>query len=170
MITVAHMIVGGAVGVAVGQAVPGLTVPTLAAIVSHYLLDSIPHLDVPPSMQDKVTGRIDHMTPRLQLQAFVDVAFGIVVTLSLWQLLYGSQLAAPFIWGAFGGFLPDLVDNVPLWSTRLQQLPIFREEYAFHKLTHRLWWRWFPMYRYPLLGGVTQFLAVSLGLVYLLSQ
>ena len=88
-----------ATGVAVGSLLPSPLLALLAGVVSHFLLDMIPHWDPDPRR-------------RGQFAAFVAVdatLAGVVLLVSL-GLYPESQTAILF--AAFGAILPDVIENL----------------------------------------------------------
>lgn len=161
MITTAHFVIGGAVGVATGDPVAAL----VAGVASHFVADMVPHLDVPPSAVDK-DGKLIGMTPYIWTQVLVDGFLALAVTGWLWTSQYSFPELSPFVLGALGGFLPDLVDNVPFWKDKFRSTRFGAIFHMFHEWTHK-WRHRFPMQRFWLLGLVTQVVAVTIALTLL---
>jgi hypothetical protein len=162
MISIAHVLIGGAVGVATGNPVAAF----VGGVASHFVADMTPHLDVPPSAPRTKDGQLV-WTPQIWIQVFIDIGLAGLISLGLWHSFFGFPKLSPFILGAFGGIFPDLVDNVPFWSKKLHRLPGFKQFSLFHNGTHRLWEDRFSMRRYYLLGIITQVVAVTLSLLSL---
>jgi hypothetical protein len=117
MIGTGHLLVGGAIGaVAATQLPPPLAVPVAlgCGIVSHHLLDLIPHTDAAtfwPCGSKPIPWGVALL-----------VAAEILLGLSLTGLLYFSlHTTLAFVAGAVGGILPDLLDEVPLWQERFRR-------------------------------------------------
>ncbi len=165
MITIVHVLIGGAVGAAVNNPAGAL----VAGVASHFVADMAPHLDVSPYAPRDKTGKLIY-TRRIYLQATVDVLIAGGIVLALWLNYFDFPRLTPFVWGAFGGFLPDLADNVPFWKNRFRQLPLARRFHAFHDWTHELWESRFPMKGYWWLGVMTQATAVGLSYSYLTTR
>jgi hypothetical protein len=117
MISTGHLLIGGAVGVALSLKVaPGLAAPLAlgCGVLSHHLLDLIPHTDAEtfwPEGQAPV--------PRKGLVIVVlETLLGLVVTATLFV---EQHRTLPFLAGAVGGMLPDLLDGVPLWQQRFRR-------------------------------------------------
>jgi hypothetical protein len=117
MIGTGHLLIGGAVGVGTSLV---LAYPVAGAvalglgIVSHHVLDLIPHTDAATFWPDS----------RKPLPWFIClvVFFEILVGLTLTGAFYFSQhTTITFIMGAVGGMLPDLLDEVPLWQERFRR-------------------------------------------------
>lgn len=161
MIATAHVIIGGAVGVATQNPVAGL----LAGVASHFVCDTIPHLDHPPAPRNENDELI--WTPNVWAFAIIDSAVAGILTLYLWINYFGYPELTPYVVGAFGGYLPDLIDNVPFWNKYLRPLPGFKQFHAFHEWLHDQWETKFPMPKWLWLGIGSQVVAVSLALLYL---
>lgn len=168
MIIITHVLAGAATAVAVSQVTADPVIPLLAGVVSHYVFDTIPHFDVPPSAMTEDEGPLK-LTAELKIQIAVDLFLTALVVGFLWLARFDFPELSPFALGAFGGVLPDLVDNVPFWNGVIHRLPGFRELYAFHRSTHRLWKRRFPMPEHARLGILTQLVVTVLSLSYLLT-
>src|SRR5262249_18827216 len=117
MIETGHLLIGGAVGVGTGLILPSPVAGPAAlglGILSHHLLDLVPHTDAATFWPD----------PRKPIPwlicaiVFLEITLGLTVT----GVLYMSQhTTIPFILGAAGGMLPDLLDEVPLWQERFRR-------------------------------------------------
>ncbi len=164
MIATAHVIIGGAVGVATQNPVAGLA----AGIVSHLVCDTIPHLDHPPAPFDK-NGDIV-WTPAVWAFAFIDSGTAAILTLYFWVKFFDFPNVTPFVAGVVGGYLPDFIDNVPFWKGFIRSLPGFKQFHAFHDAIHALWRTRFPMPQWAWFGVLTQVAAVSICVLYLLKS
>ncbi len=170
MISTAHVLIGGAVGMAVGAATHSPALALVAGVASHFAMDSIPHLDHPPAPHKN-----GHLvwTPAIWIFAFVDTGLAAIITFALWYTHFGYPTFSPFLAGALGGVLPDLIDNVPFWNHWFRPLLGFKQFHAFHESTHTFWRRILPMPQeaklptWWLWGIVTQLVAAGLSLVYL---
>lgn len=155
MLTTPHALVGASIGVASGNPVLGFA----GAIVSHYLLDAIPHTDPGTFHYDepepiKVTSR--------------DLTMGLVdlgLTLGLLTWLAG---AAPIVtWstlaGIVGAILPDVVAVARFVFPKLYNIDWLRKYYELTKKYHRT----SPPSQW-ILGMITQLTVIVLCLWYLL--
>ena len=142
MLAANHTIVAGVVGSYIGN--PFLAF--LAGFIIHFLLDSIPHFDT--TDKGKFTFR----------QIFLVVAdFAIGLMLIFWVIRADISINSPFVWGAFGGMVPDLLDNVPFWNKAFRKSKIGRKFHNFHNLFHS---RLFN--HKPFLGLLSQYLIIAL--------
>lgn len=98
MLFAAHAIPAGYVGEMIGN--PFLAF--LAGIIIHFVLDSIPHYD---------TTDGGKYTFRQYALVLTDLAIGISIV--LFVLKPEISFKSSFLWGAFGGILPDILDVVP---------------------------------------------------------
>ncbi|MGE5392337.1 MAG: hypothetical protein ACM3NH_01165 [Candidatus Saccharibacteria bacterium] len=164
MIASTHVIVGGAVGIAVGAATHNPIAALAAGFASHLVLDAIPHFDHPdvPKVNDELVW-----TRAVWIFALADSIFAFLLTLFIWLNFYSFPTLTPYALGALGGYLPDLIDNVPFWKQKLRALPVFREFHAFHQRIHD-WEKFLPMPRFWFLGTVTQIALVVPALIYIL--
>ncbi len=170
MLTINHVLTGGAVAVAVAHYTDNPFIIVLAAVASHFILDAIPHLDVPPSAPRDENGHIV-MTPAIWLQVFVDGIISFIAVMSLWAR-FGFPDIAPFFLGSVSGVLPDLIDNVPFWNKKIHRWPGFKQFYRFHELTHEIWNDHFPMeqIKSAYFGAATEIIMAGLSLWYLLAH
>lgn len=174
MISVSHMTIGGALGVAAAAIIgPGAHPATLAAsalavgIVSHFVCDSIPHWDHP--VAPIVDGELV-WTKQVYIFAYADSIIAGLLTLSLWGFIFHFNPLSPFIWGAAGGYLPDFLDNVPYWKKYVRKLKFFTKFHQFHEWVHSNWEKYYPMPKYWKLGLATQLLVGIPLLLYVLMQ
>jgi hypothetical protein len=167
MIATSHVLIGGAIGVLTKDPTAALA----AGIVSHLVADCFPHLDAPFRIQT-INGEFDRpvWTRKLIAFAFADSVFAFLLTLFIWQKYFSFELLSPFAWGALGGYLPDFIDNTPLWSKQIRELPGFKQFHKIHVATHSLWRFQFPMPNHWFLGTVTQIVAITPCLYYILSS
>jgi len=106
MILAVHAITGGLVGEAIDQ--PFLAFS--AGFFLHFILDSIPHFDC---LEKGKFGRKQWI---FSLSEFV-----LGLAFILFYLRPEISLSNPFVWGMIGGLLPDFIDNMPLWSAKVQK-------------------------------------------------
>jgi hypothetical protein len=132
MIGTGHLLIGGAVGLGTSLLLPPpLAVPVALGlgILSHHLLDLIPHTDAATFWPDPRKP-----LPRLILAIVtLEILVGGVLTLVLF-LSFHSQLA--FIFGALGGLVPDILDEVPLWQERFRRTPLGARWHRWHLRLH----------------------------------
>jgi hypothetical protein len=159
MILTGHMLIGGAIGVVATTLFPSPWTSLLTlglGIVSHHLLDLLPHTDAATFWPD---------TRRLPWFAAAIVAVEVVLACSLTGSLFVAQHTTwAFAAGATGGVLPDFLDEIPLW----QQW--FRRS-AVGGIWHRLHLRWHcaDMAASWWLGLVIDAVVVGAGLWFLLA-
>lgn len=148
--------VGGAIGVLTESTILGFT----GGIISHMVLDAIPHetemgfFDKPPETeQDKERFKRHKLYP-----TFVDIAllciFFIFITLNIPKESY-----FPFFAGITGGLLPDFILSFTLKS----RLLIMRKYFDFH---HNLHFRLFKKPYVDLRISVIYQLAISIAAAY----
>lgn len=157
MLTTPHVLTGAALGVATGNPIAGFA----AGVVSHFILDAIPHTD--PG-----TWRMDEPYPFKPVAG--EWAIGIVdlfVAFYLLLFLAGEAplVAAAPIAGVVGAMVPDVLGLSPLFWPRLATFPIVQRYLAFNK---RLQWTVRP--NRIGLGLVTQLVVVGGAVWYLLGS
>lgn len=167
MITTSHVIVGGAVGIITKNPVAAFA----AGIASHLLCDMIPHIDAPFKLEYR-NGVYDQViwTRKLVTFAILDSVFAFLLTLFLWNKFYNLDILSPFAWGALGGYLPDFLDNVPLWANIIRKFPGFKQFHRVHTAVHDVWRFKYPMPDYFWLGTFSQITVIIPCLWYILSS
>ena len=168
MIATAHVIISGAVGLAVGTVTENPVVALAAGAATHLICDGIPHLDGPlnPKYEHNHPDRVV-WTRGLLTFALIDSIVAFLLTLFIWFKYFDLQFFAPYAWAALGGYLPDFIDLVPLWRERIQELPGFKQFHKFHVAIHDSWRFRFPMRTYWPLGIATQFITALPCLWYI---
>jgi hypothetical protein len=167
MIATSHVIIGGTAAVITGAFTQNPAAAMAVGIVSHLICDSLPHLDTPPNSKYDANGEIIWDKPLYQF-AITDSVFAMLLTLAIWYFKFDFNFWSVFAWGALGGYLPDLIDNFPVWRMKIRQFSFFKKFHLFHVWIHDLWrWR-YPMPLYWKLGIVTQLLVGLPSLWYLL--
>ncbi|MFA6963455.1 MAG: hypothetical protein WC227_01935 [Patescibacteria group bacterium] len=147
MITTVHVISGGLLGESIGD--PFLAFA--AGIILHFILDAIPHFD--NLLED------GEWTWKQWVFTSADL---LLMTSLLIFLKPELSLSSPFLWGAFGGLLPDILDNVPFWRKKFRSTYFGGKLRAFHQGIHpkgkqSVFW-----------GAITQIAALTL--FYFLSR
>ena len=149
------------VGAAIGSLMPNPWLAFLAGLVTHHLLDLIPHIDEGTYIDKK---------------GFRQKKFGPVAIVAL-ETIIASAMLAYVIWqsqpdqwlkltaGALGGTLADLAHNVPFWSGYLKKKPVFKQWFWLHDKMHGRLYRsqW-------LIGVVSQGAIIVLALLVLVYQ
>lgn len=123
MLISAHALTGAFIGREIGY--PPLAF--LAGVVSHLLLDCIPHNDGP----DDVVGKSEDDPNSFAQYALA--AVDIILAIIAFSYFFAhNMLATGMFWGAFGGIFPDFVDNNPFWSKFLRKFNGFKQFHQFH--------------------------------------
>jgi hypothetical protein len=132
MIGTGHLLIGGAVGVGTGLLLPSPAAGPVAlglGILSHHILDLIPHTDAAtfwPDARKPIPWFICALV-------FVEITLGLTLT----GVFYLSQhTTLTFILGAAGGILPDLLDEVPLWQERFRRTSFGAAWHHWHLRLH----------------------------------
>jgi len=122
MIISAHIVAGGVLG----EILDNPLLAFFAGIVLHFILDAIPHFD------NFLDGK--HRWNRKQT---IFTSIDLLLTVVLLILLHPAlNFSSPFWWGAFGGLLPDLIDNVPIVREYLLKFKTIQKYHVFHESTH----------------------------------
>jgi hypothetical protein len=164
MILTGHLLIGGAIGVVANALLPSASsqnslwaVPVVVGlgILSHHLLDLLPHTDAATFWPDE---------RRVPFFAVVVVTLEVLAgTLVTGMLFFFQHQTWAFAAGAVGGVLPDILDEMPLWQHRFRQSSLGGVWHRWHMHLHcadmAQWWR---------MGLVIDALVVGGGLWFLL--
>lgn len=118
MLFSAHVIPAGYVGEMIGN--PFLAF--LAGIVIHFILDSVPHYDT--------TDR-GKFTLRQWALILADVTIGLYII--LFVLKPDFNIKSPFLWGALGGILPDMLEFTPILNKAYRKMKWGAVVHRFHE-------------------------------------
>jgi len=146
-----HVFVGAAAGIATKNPMVGF----FAGLVSHHLMDMIPHWD--PGVF--YFPEKDHGLSKRDLTiAAIDFGLCLIIMYTLARYIDVATLRGPAIWGMIGSIVPDIWHNIPWWEKYARDLPILCYWYRFHRLFHatispQYWW----------FGVVTQIVMVIVG-------
>jgi hypothetical protein len=151
MMATPHLVAGAAIGKAVRQ--PWLALPL--ALVSHQVLDMVPHLDAHGMFGIRGAGA----QPAEVAFAALDVLLG--VTLVVWATASQPGRARMW-WAAVFALLPDIIDNVPLWQSWFRATRLGGAFTAFH----HTWQANVPPAQWPL-GLGTQIVLVMVLVLFL---
>lgn len=166
MIATSHVIIGGAAAVLAGTVTQNPAIALAVGIVSHFLCDSLPHLDTPPN--SKYDGDDIIWDKTLYRFAITDSLIAMILTLIIWYTKFDFEFFSVYAWGALGGYLPDLLDNFPLWKNKIRTIPFFHKFHLFHMWIHDNWRGRYPMPKHWVLGTLTQLIVGIPCLYYLL--
>lgn len=144
MITTVHTVAGGVIGEYTNNPVLAF----MLAFILHFVLDALPHFDT-----------TDNKKFTFRQYAFLAVDFIVAFYLVFVVLKPILDFRSPILWGAFGGLLPDLIDNVPFWSPYLIKNTKFGR--WFHNLHENIHFQPQPSFVF---GMLTQALIVLLFL------
>jgi len=152
MLLTPHALVGGAIGASTDN----LVYIIVLAIMSHFVLDMVPHFDW-GTWHDKKDFQLE---TKDYLLLAGDVALLLILSSLLWDNITNNP---NIVIGAFFAVLVDLIDNVPFWKDYLRKLPFFGKLHKFHEAIHfRLkmkYWYW---------GVITQVLVIALAIFVIL--
>lgn len=145
MLVVPHLLFGAALGEAV-NGLPGASGLAFGlGIVSHLFLDSLPHWErlAGPKLAPLEGDNFSTETPVGQwprtylVAAIVDVLIaGLLLVYLMWRVPHGHFYQNPVFWGALGGILPDLLDNVPFWNRAIGSWPVVKQLRYLHNYFH----------------------------------
>lgn len=148
------------VGLLLAQAMPNAPVAFAAGVVSHYLLDAIPHGDLRP------LAVLSRMPKGKMLAVVVPIDLTLAALITWWL---GAQLggSANLWWGALGGIAPDLLWGGQYLLERLRFrlpviMPLLQAHHVIHeglhvKTKHDIPHRYGIAYQLILLGGLVWF-------------
>jgi hypothetical protein len=167
MIATSHVIIGGAAALATSVITKNPAAALAVGVAAHLICDCLPHLDTPPNVKFRDDGEVI-WDKSLYIFAIIDSLVGFFAVLSIWWFRDHWSIFSVFAWGAFGGYLPDFLDNFPFWRDQIHSLPLFKQFHQFHKIIHNNWLKFYPMPRYWMLGILTQIIVIVPSLWFLL--
>ena len=117
MVLSVHSVVGGALA-HICRLSPAASL--CAGVVSHFLLDSLPHKDYPihskkKNYDDRLSEAIPVHDPRFTndlIRIGIDCGVGFLMVMTLSFFLSGTYLLWSVWWGAVGGVLPDFLQFI----------------------------------------------------------
>lgn len=154
MIELPHTVVGAAIAVKIGN--PALALPL--ALVSHFVLDPIPHWNPHLYTEVKRDGRVSRRSKLFMAgDVILSLAAGFFIA---FQMLPNTTLAFLVLLGAFVSVFPDLI-KAPFYLLRVRHPLLVRYveiERSIQGETDR-----------PIFGILTQLLVVGAGFWWALS-
>lgn len=147
-----------AVGAAVGYLSKNPALGFFAGLISHHLIDQIPHTDGGSFDVD-----VKDFAKDKRILTIVSLDLIVILILGLFIFTIHAVNWA-IIFGAIGAALPDLVDNMPFWSPFLRKKIPFNFYHRFHEFFHftitdkKFYW----------VGIMTQILLIALSLKLLI--
>jgi hypothetical protein len=151
-----HVAVGSAVGLATKNPYLGFA----AGVVSHHVMDIIPHSD-PGSLGASAKNILKKENRIGLIWAASDAMVGAVFFVFI---LLKFNFESAVLWGMIGAVLPDLIDNSPLWSPPLRQIFPFNYYHRFHEKFHFT----ISAKNYFWLGVLTQLVLIYLSFVFVI--
>jgi hypothetical protein len=143
MIISVHFLAGGVVGEAIGNPFFAF----LLGIALHFVLDAIPHFD-----NVLKNGKWNY-------KQVIFTALDVAAT--AWILFVylkpDHNFTNPLLWGALGGVLPDLLDNIPFLTVRNTK---------FGKLLHKFHLKIHAKTPGWIVGSITQIIVVILFVIW----
>ena len=121
-----HLAVGSAVALATRDPYLGF----VAAIASHHVIDALPHVDL-GSIGIGATNILENK--KMLGYLYLDFALGALIMATI---VYLVGFSWTLLAGAVGGILPDLIDNVPFWASRIRKNKFFGAYHRFHEFFH----------------------------------
>ena len=155
MILITHAVVGAALSRVANNPVPSF----LVGIISHYILDAVPHYDYVD--QKFVNDRFSEHSKLIFKFIILDGVLGALLPLWFfgWQDIYGFLNIFSAIIGAM---LPDALQGVQLYFPN--KFTLFLNK--IHKQVHYLFINKLYLQDFPILGLFLQGLVVVCALVY----
>jgi hypothetical protein len=163
MIITSHIVAGAASG----SVASNLWVAFLYGFISHFILDYIPHTDISSFLPKRNKQGFDSSPYFKNIKLILlDALISLILIIVL--LIFAQGKSWLIIIGAFGGILPDLLDNNPFVTPYLRRNYFFKK--YFHEMIHHRihysvrreqGWGWL------ILGMVTQLVIIGGGLCIL---
>lgn len=152
MTLTAHISVACAVGIATGDPVAGF----FAGLLSHHIIDGIPHSDA-----GSLGANVGNMLKSDSLKyVIVDIALAFIIFVTIF-IKY--DYSPTVFWAAAGGTFPDALDNSPFWSQYTRK--IFPTNY-YHRLHETVHFTILSK-KYFWVGIVTQAILVAISLYFI---
>jgi len=140
------------VGAAIGASTDNLAYIIILAILSHFILDFIPHFDWGTWHEGDKKFKL---VTKDYLLVGCDISILLILTYFLWHNV-GSNIY--ILVGMFFAVLVDLIFNVPFWQEFTRNAPILKNIQKIHEKVHfRL------KQKYWYLGVITQTLVIVLA-------
>ena len=143
------------VGAAIGASTDNLVYIIILAMLSHFILDAIPHFD----------WGTWHNYEEFKLEAKdylllgLDAIMVLILTYWVWDNLGRNNY---ILVGEFFAVLVDLLFNVPFWKNITQKIPILRNvEWLHDKIHSRL------KMKYWYVGVITQILILLIAFIFM---
>ena len=114
MLTTIHLLVGAVIGKYIGN----IWLIIIFALISHYILDFIPHTSM-TTVKGYFENGLKGTDIKDLLLRSIEPLFGIALTLFL--IFLNKEKAIPMIIGAFFAFFPDLITFL-VWKNQLTWL------------------------------------------------
>lgn len=147
-----HFLVGAALATTTNNPAVAFSL----GVLSHPLLDAIPHLD--PGTLIKINLDKNERWP-IWVYVITFLEFFIMIVLFYW-LFSGCKDFGILLWGGFGGLAIDILDNHPINQTK--KWPGFKQLHYFHEFMHinipREKWYWGLITTIILAGGALWYL------------
>jgi hypothetical protein len=147
MLITPHLLAGAVIAEKVGSFSWSVVV---LALVSHFILDAIPHRDE----IDK-----NHLSRKQVIAVVIDFAVGVTL---LWLVFRETNLML-IAFGAVIGILPDIVDNLPIFLKSLSKTKWWQAYHQFHSKIQAIKPNWIA-------GILTQLIVIAGLLFWLLSS
>jgi len=144
-----------AVGAAIGASTENIPLIIILGILSHFLLDAIPHFD---------WGTWHFYEPdfKLETKDYVLLAGDVILASSFVLWVWSNYHSVNMMIGTFSAVLVDLIDNVPFWKHQVRKTVFGKILHFWHRKLHfllkpKLWY----------LGVLTQ-LVIIVGSIWVI--
>lgn len=121
-----HAAVGALVGSYSGNPILGL----IFGIISHHLGDFIPHTD-----GGSLNVNVENFAKDKRIILIVSFDL-LLLLLIVCFLLLKTEISSQMFFGALGGMIPDLVDNMPFWSPVVRKTALGKFYHRVHEILH----------------------------------
>jgi len=127
MLLTAHLLTGAFIGKESGS----IPIAIFLGLLSHYLLDSIPHNDGPDDGKKIVDGKYSKSQ---YILVFCDLSLSVLIFCFLF--IHGS-LNLNVVFGAVGAIIPDLMEQVYFLNNLLMRSIFFKKVLFFHNFIQK---------------------------------
>ena len=120
------------VGAAIGFASKNPTLGFFAGLLSHHIVDGLPHND-----GGSLGAKLENIFFPAHRRALFFVIADIVMAIAIFLFAFAKTDFSPVLFFAvFGAVLPDVIDNSPLWSPKLRKIFPFNWYHKLHETVH----------------------------------
>jgi len=120
-------------GAIIGNLVNNAFIAFLLGLISHFLIDAIPHLDFPKYKKGNDMKKLKYNGKPLSKFQFNLILLNIILSvLALIYLFLRGENTAPYVMGILGAVIIDIPDDFPFLNEKYKNTAPFKYIYNFH--------------------------------------